>query len=82
MLIVLIPIVALARGVSKLFSKLALESPDERLAYWVLLGGVFTFYLLWVGLPMLMGTRRDLALAFAALITACVLAPAVVLAML
>ena len=50
------------------------------LSFLELLGGVFTFYLLWVGLPLLMGARRDLALPYAAIITACALAPAVVLA--
>ena len=51
------------------------------LSFLELLGGVFTFYLLWVGLSLLMGTRSDQALPYAAIITACALAPAVVLAM-
>ena len=40
MLVVMVPIAMLARGTSKLFSKLALESPDEMLAYWVLFAGL------------------------------------------
>src|SRR5512135_2362197 len=48
MLIVLVPIVMLASGVKKLFSKLALESPDEKLAYWVLFGGMLLVGLLWM----------------------------------
>ncbi len=48
MLIVMIPIAMLARGVSKLFSKLALESPDEKLAYWVLFAGLLIAALLWI----------------------------------
>jgi hypothetical protein len=52
------------------------------LNFLVLLGGVYTFALLWIGLPLLMGTRSDQALAYAALITACALVPSIVLAML
>ena len=52
------------------------------LSFLELLGGVYTFYLLWVGLPLLMGTRNDLALPYAAIIAACALVPAVVLSML
>ena len=48
MLIVLFPIVMLASGVRKLFSKLALESPDEKFAYWVLLGGMLLATFLWM----------------------------------
>ncbi len=48
MLIVMIPIVLLGRGVSKLFSKLALESPDEKFAYWVLFGGMLLVAFLWM----------------------------------
>jgi hypothetical protein len=48
MLIVLVPIAMLASGVKKLFSKLALESPDEKLAYWVLFGGMLLVGLLWM----------------------------------
>src|SRR5262245_4395526 len=49
------------------------------LSFLELLGGVFTFYLLWIGLPLLMGIRKDQALVHAAIVTACALAPAVVL---
>ena len=47
MLIVMIPIAMLASGVSKLFSRLALESPDEKFAYWVLFGGLLLAAFLW-----------------------------------
>jgi hypothetical protein len=50
------------------------------LSFLELLGGVFTFALLWSGLPLLMGTRGDQVLPFAAIVTACALVPAVVLA--
>jgi len=52
------------------------------LSFLELLGGVFSFYLLWVGLPLLMGTRSDQALPYAAIVTACAMIPAVILAML
>jgi hypothetical protein len=48
MLIVLVPIGLLAQGVSKLFSKLVFESPDEKFAYWVLLGGMLLAAFLWM----------------------------------
>jgi hypothetical protein len=41
--------------------------------------GVYGVYLLWVGLPLLMGTPREQALPHATLVTACALIPAVVL---
>src|SRR5437764_15183977 len=52
------------------------------LSFLELLGGVFSFALLWIGLPLLMGTRSDQALPFAAIVTACVMTPAVVLSIL
>ncbi len=48
MLIVMIPIALLANGVSKLFSKLALESPNEKFAYGVLLAGMLLAVFLWM----------------------------------
>jgi hypothetical protein len=51
------------------------------LSFLELLGGLFGFYLLWVGLPMLMGTRKDLTLRYALIVIACVLIPSIVLAM-
>src|SRR5215471_17746892 len=48
MLIVLIPVVMLASGVKKLFSKMALESPGEKLAYWVLFAGMLLAVFLWM----------------------------------
>jgi hypothetical protein len=42
--------------------------------------GLYGFYLLWVGLPMLMGVPSDRAFAYATFTTACALIPSVVLA--
>jgi hypothetical protein len=50
------------------------------LSFLELIGGGFTFALLWNGLPLLMSTRGDQVLAFAAIVTACALIPAIVLA--
>jgi hypothetical protein len=50
------------------------------LSFLELLGGLFSFYLLWVGLPLLMGTRSDQTLSYTAIVTACALIPAIVLA--
>jgi hypothetical protein len=50
------------------------------LSFLELLGGLFTFYLLWIGLPQLMAARNDQALPYGAIVTACALLPAVVLA--
>jgi Yip1 domain len=41
--------------------------------------GLYGFYLLWIGLPMLMKVSDDKALPYAAAVTACALIPAVVL---
>jgi hypothetical protein len=49
------------------------------LNFLVILGGLFGFRLLWVGLPLLMNARADRTMAYAALVTACMLIPAVVL---
>jgi hypothetical protein len=46
----------------------------------LLILGVYGFYLLWIGLPMLMKVPHDKALPYAAAVTACALIPAVVLA--
>ena len=50
------------------------------LSFLELLGGVFTFALLWSGLPPLMDTRSEQVLPYAAIVTVCALIPAVVLA--
>ncbi len=47
----------------------------------LLILGVYGFYLLWVGLPLLMRVRNDRALPYALFITACALVPAVVLSL-
>jgi hypothetical protein len=47
----------------------------------LLILGLYGFYLLWVGLPMLMKVQSDKALPYAAIVTACALIPAVVLTM-
>jgi hypothetical protein len=52
------------------------------LSFLLLLGGLLAFYLLWIGLPLLMHARSDSALPYAAIIAACALAPAIVLSML
>src|SRR5215471_3426457 len=45
----------------------------------LLILGLYGFYLLWIGLPMLMKVPDDKALPYAAAVTACALIPAVVL---
>src|SRR5262245_60319626 len=45
----------------------------------LLILGLYGFYLLWIGLPMLMKVPNDKALPYAAAVTACALIPAVVL---
>jgi uncharacterized protein YjeT (DUF2065 family) len=45
----------------------------------LLILGLYGFYLLWIGLPMLMKVADDRALPYAAAVTACALIPAVVL---
>ena len=45
----------------------------------LLILGLYGFYLLWIGLPMLMKVSDDKALPYAAAVTACALIPAVVL---
>ena len=47
----------------------------------LLILGLYGFYLLWVGLPMLMKVPNDKALPYAAIVTACALIPAIVLTM-
>ena len=47
----------------------------------LLILGLYGFYLLWVGLPMLMKVSNDKALPYAAIVTACALIPAIVLTM-
>ena len=47
----------------------------------LLILGLYGFYLLWVGLPMLMKVGNDKALPYAAIVTACALIPAIVLTM-
>jgi len=46
----------------------------------LLILGVYGFYLLWVGLPLLMGVPQYRALRYALIVTACALIPAIVLA--
>jgi hypothetical protein len=46
----------------------------------LLILGVYGFYLLWVGLPLLMGVPQYQALRYAVIVTACALIPAIVLA--
>jgi hypothetical protein len=46
----------------------------------LLILGVYGLYLLWVGLPVLMQVRNERAFPYAAVVTACALVPAVVLA--
>jgi hypothetical protein len=46
----------------------------------LLILGLYGFYLLWVGLPILMGVPNERAFPYAIIATACALAPAVVLA--
>jgi hypothetical protein len=48
----------------------------------LLILGLYGFYLLLVGLPLLMGVPEDRALRYAITVTACALVPAVVLAIL
>jgi hypothetical protein len=48
----------------------------------LLILGLYGFYLLLVGLPLLMGVPEDRALRYAVTVTACALIPAVVLAIL
>jgi uncharacterized protein YjeT (DUF2065 family) len=45
----------------------------------LLILGLYGFYLLWIGLPMLMKVPDDKALPYAAAVTACALIPAVIL---
>jgi Yip1 domain len=52
------------------------------LSFLLLLGGLLAFYLLWIGLPQLMHVRGESALPYAAIVTACVLVPTIVLSML
>jgi hypothetical protein len=52
------------------------------LSFLLLLGGLLAFYLLWIGLPLLMHPRDDSVLPYAAVVTACALVPAIVLSML
>src|SRR5260370_880776 len=47
----------------------------------LLILGLYGFYLLRVGLPMLMKVPDDKALPYAAIVTACALIPAIVLTM-
>jgi hypothetical protein len=47
----------------------------------LLILGLYGFYLLWIGLPMLMKVPHEKALPYAAAVTACALIPAVVLAL-
>ena len=47
----------------------------------LLILGLYGFYLLRVGLPMLMKVPNDKALPYAAIVTACALVPAIVLTM-
>jgi hypothetical protein len=49
------------------------------LSFLAILGGLFGFYLLCTGLPLLMAARKDNTLVFAAVVTACALIPAAVL---
>jgi hypothetical protein len=46
----------------------------------LLILGVYGFYLLWIGLPLLMGVPQYQALRYAVIVTVCALIPAVVLA--
>jgi hypothetical protein len=46
----------------------------------LLILGVYGLYLLWIGLPMLMGVPSDCAFRYAIVVTACALIPVVVLA--
>jgi hypothetical protein len=46
----------------------------------LLILGLYGFYLLWVGLPMLMGAPKYRALPYAVFVTGCALIPAIVLA--
>jgi hypothetical protein len=46
----------------------------------LLILGVYGLYLMWVGLPVLMQVRDERAFPYAAVVTACALIPAVVLA--
>jgi len=50
------------------------------LSFLLILGGLYGFYLLWVGLPLLMQVPRAYALPYAGIVTACALFPLVVLA--
>ena len=43
--------------------------------------GLYGFYLLWVGLPLLMGVKKQEALPYAVFVAACALIPAVVLSL-
>ena len=43
--------------------------------------GLYGFYLLWVGLPLLMRVKKEQALPYAGVVTACALIPAVVLSL-
>jgi hypothetical protein len=43
--------------------------------------GLYGFYLLWVGLPLLMRVKKEQALPYAIFVTACALIPAVVLSL-
>lgn len=47
----------------------------------LLILGLYGFYLLWIGLPMLMKVPHEKALPYAAAVTACALIPAFVLAL-
>lgn len=47
----------------------------------LLILGLYGFYLLWIGLPMLMKVPHEKALPYAAAVTGCALIPAVVLAL-
>jgi hypothetical protein len=46
----------------------------------LLILGLYGLYLLWTGLPLLMRVPDEKALSYAAIVTACALVPAVVLA--
>jgi hypothetical protein len=47
----------------------------------LLLLGLYGFYLLWVGLPLLMRVKNEQALPYAGFVTACALIPALVLSL-
>jgi len=47
----------------------------------LMLLGVYGFYLFWVGLPLLMRVKNEQALLYAVIVTGCALVPAVVLSL-